>query len=89
MSKEELTKYREKFIKDMSVYPRAIFYEMRANNFGIARKFFGEEVYRTRVHKYQNMDVTEKILFFQYHLAKMSVCDDVMDYLETFKNLNK
>jgi len=89
MPEVSLTKYRENFIKRISVYPRSAIYELRENKFEVAKKFFGEEIYKTRNHVYENMTVKEDVYFWQYHLAKLILSDDVMDYLETFKNKNK
>jgi phage gp16-like protein len=89
MSKEELTKYRESFINKMKVYPRAIFFEMRNNGFEVAKKFFGEEVYRKRSHVYQNMTIHDDVLFWHYHMAKMVLCEDELEYLRKFTEENK
>lgn len=81
-----VNKFREDFIKLIKVYPRVLFFELRNNDFANAKKFFGEGVYKVRVHKFENGVLKENVYDWQYHLSKMVLCDDPLEYIENYKN---
>jgi len=76
----------KKFLKDVEVYPRVVFFMLRDNDFKMAKLIFGEEIYRTKVIQASNMQIQEHVYFWQYHLALMVLAEDPVNYVNNFLN---
>lgn len=86
----ELKKKRDrairKFLKEVDVYPRVLFYMLRENDYKMAKLIFGEEIYRTKIIQASNMQIQEHVYFWQYHLALMVIAEDPVNYMRNFLN---